>query len=183
MPTSPQPNALLVASPTASCCPHRAQDAALPTALLSPTKACQICPGTESRSPQAPQQVFLCWPGHGTSLSDSMVTQTWVERPLQRELRPPNQTTDTQEPPKGPNLVPLSDQLLSGVPRAVTCLWFPSSPPGSASCRPDLMQDQGLSLRLCPALPGDSQWDLQAGPRVDGPSWVWYSRSSSGAAL
>lgn len=99
--------------PQLPAAPTAARDAALPTALLSPTKACQIHSGTVPQGSPRTTKVFLCWSSHGTSLSDSMVTQTWVGHPLLRELRPLNQTTDTHEPPKGPNLVPLSDQLLS----------------------------------------------------------------------
>lgn len=167
--------------PQLPAAPTAAGDAALPTALLSPTKAL----GQHPRSPQAPQQEFLCWPSRGTSLSDSMVIQTRVERPLRRELRPPNQTTDTQEAPKGPNLVPLSDQLLSQLLSPGQGLAFGSPPLLQAQlltdqiqCRTELSGSRAARSSFVQPSQGTASWD----PGGDGPWWVWYSRSSSGAA-
>lgn len=176
---SPQPNALLPQLPAA---PTAARDAALPTALLSPTKAYHICSGTEpQRSPSTTAGISVLakswhipqrFHGHPNMHGTFPLKGASPTKPNHRHPRV------TQRAKPCPSVRAAS--LTAGVPRAVTCLWFPSSPPGSAPCRPDPMQDQGLSLQLCPALPGDSQ--CRQDPGVDGPWRVWYSRFSSGAA-
>ena len=83
--------------------------------------------------------------------------------PLRRELHPPNQTADTlMSCAKGQTLFlcQISFSSHSWCPHGVlACLWFPSSPPGSTSCRPALIQQGAVklkdcSLRLRPALRG-----------------------------
>lgn len=170
-----------MASPTASCCPHSSWGCSSSHSAAEPHQSSGTAP---QRSPSTaagisvlakPWHIPQRFHGYPNTGGTSPLKGAAPTKPNHRHPRA------TQRAKPCPSVRPAS--LTAAVPRAGTCLWFPSSPPGSASHRPDPMQDgavrlKGCSLQLCPALPGDSQ----LGPRGDGPWWVWYSRSSSGAA-
>lgn len=142
LPEIPQPNALVMASPAA-------RDAALPTAPFSPTKACQIRSGT------APQRSPRTTAGISVLAKSWHIPQPFHGHPNMGGMSPSEGALSTKPnhglPRATQRAKPCSSvrpaSPTAAVPRALTCLWFPSSPPGSASCRPDPMQDGAVRLK------------------------------------